>query len=89
MSVSRINLLNLIYDIHCPEVDKKMSKSQMGGRRQKSDRNNIFIVNGIIHDVMDSKKPPVVLLQYYDYSQMFETFNDIYDSGLSWINLEV
>ena len=44
---------------------------------------------------MDSKKPPVVLLQYYDYSQMFdsmnldETFNDIYDSGLSWINLEV
>ena len=88
VSVIRSILMNLIYDSHYPEVDKKISECQMGGRRQKSSKNNIFIINGIIHDVMVSKKPPVVL-QYYDYSQMFdsmnldEAINDIYDTGLS------
>ena len=88
VSVIRSILMNLIYDSHYPEVDKKISECQMGGRRQKSSKNNIFIINGIIHDVMASKKPPVVL-QYYDYSQMFdsmnldEAINDIYDTGLS------
>ena len=45
--------------------------------------------DGIIHDVMVSKNSKSVVLQYYDYSQMFDSINlneaisDIYDSGLS------
>ena len=66
--------MNLIYNSHYPEVDKNISECQMGGRRLKSSKNNIFIINGIIHDVMASRKPPVVL-QYYDYSQMFDSMN--------------
>ena len=34
-----------------PEIDENISESQMGGRKGKGCRNNIFIINGIIHDV--------------------------------------
>jgi hypothetical protein len=44
----------------------------MEARKQKGCRNNIFIVNGIIHDVMSSKSKNPVLLQIYDYKQMFD-----------------
>ena len=44
-------------------------------------------MNGIIHDVISSQKKHPVLLQIYDYRQMFdaiyleEAINDIYDAG--------
>ena len=65
----------------------------MGGRKNKGCRNNIFIVNGIIHDVMSLKKKEPVLLQIYDYRQMFdgifleEAISDIYDAGFNDDNL--
>ena len=48
----------------------------------------IFIVNGIIHDVLSSAKKDPVMLQQYDYRQMFdaiyleEALSDIYVAGL-------
>ena len=56
-------------------------------------KNNIFIINGIIHDVMKSKRRKPVLLQIYDYAQMFDSINlkkainDIFDAGLKDDNL--
>ena len=47
----------------------------MGGRKAKNCKNNIFIINGIIHDVLKTKKNKPVLLQIYDYSQMFDSVN--------------
>ena len=70
-----------------------MSDSQMGGRKGKGCRNNIFIINGIIHDVLSSKKKTPVVLQIYDYSQMFDSIDlkqaisDIYEAGLKDDNL--
>ena len=70
-----------------------MSDCQMGGRKRKGCRNNIFIVNGIIHDVMSSKKKEAVALQIYDYKQMFDAINleqaanDIFDAGVNDDNL--
>ena len=64
-----------------------MSDCQMGARKNKGCKNNIFIVNGIIHDVMSSKHMKPVLLQIYDYSQMFDSISlmqavsDVYDAG--------
>ena len=52
-----------------------MSDSQMGGRKGKGCRNNIFIVNGIINDVLKSRKKKPVMLQIYDYAQMFDSIN--------------
>ena len=50
-----------------------MSDSQMGGRKGKGCRNNIFIINGIINYVLRSRKKKPVMLQIYDYAQMFDT----------------
>ena len=78
----------LIYDTKYSKIDRKMSDCQMGGRKKKGCKNNIFILNGLIHDVLKSKKMKPILLQFYDYSQMFDSINlqsaicDIYDTGV-------
>ena len=77
--------MRLIYNDKYPVIDANMSDCQMGGRKRKGCRNNIFIVNEIIHDVMSSKKKEAISLQIYDYKQMFDAINleqaasDIYD----------
>ena len=87
VSVIRSILMNMIYESNYSYIDKKLSDCQMGGRRQKSCKNDIFIINGIIHDLMTSKKKKPVVLQFYDYCQMFDSINlteaisDIYDAG--------
>ena len=93
VSILRFILMRLVYNEKYPEVDSNMSDCQMGGRKQKGWRNNIFIVNGIIHDVMSSVKKSPVLLQIYDYRQMFDAINleeaisDVYDAGVRDDNL--
>ena len=87
--------MNIIYENKYSEIDKKMSNCQMGGRRRKGCKNNIFILNGIIHDVLTSKKMNPVVFQFYDYSQMFDSINleeaicDLYDTGVTDENLSL
>ena len=88
-------LMRMVYNDKYPIIDKNMSDSQMGGRKGKGCRDNIFIINGIIHDVLRSIKNKPVLLQIYDYSQMFDSINlkqaisDIYEAGLKDDNLHL
>jgi hypothetical protein len=85
--------MRMIYNDKYPVIDQNMSDCQMGGRKRKGCRNNLFIVNGIIHDIMSSKKKGAVTLQIYDYKQMFDAINleqaasDIFDVGVSDDNL--
>ena len=87
--------MKLIYNDKYPEIDRNMSDCQMGGRKGKGCRNNIFVINGIIHEVMKSKKMKPVLLQVYDYAQIFDSIDleqaiiDVYDSGLMDDNLSL
>ena len=67
ISVLRYILMRLIYNMKYPAIDALMSDCQMGARKKKGCKNNIFIINGIIHDVLKSKKNNPVLLQIYDY----------------------
>ena len=65
----------------------------MGARKGKNCKTNIFIINGIIHDVCKSKRKKPVVLQIYDYAQMFDSINlkkavsDVSDAGLKDDNL--
>ena len=85
--------MRLIYNIKYPTIDKNMSDCQMGARKKKGCKNNIFIINGIIHDVLKSKKMKPILLQIYDYAQMFDSIDlqeaiiDIYNAGVDDDNL--
>ena len=88
VNIVRSILMGLIYDTKYSKIDCKMSDCQMGGRKKKGCKNNIFILNGLIHEVLKSKKMKPILLQFYDYSQMFDSINlqsaisDIYDTGV-------
>ena len=87
--IVRYILMRLLYNMKYWEIDENMSDCQMGARKGKSCKNNIFIVNGIIHDVRKSRKMKPVTLQIYDYAQMFDSIDlnqaisDIYDAGLN------
>ena len=93
--VLRFIMMRMIYNGKYPDIDRKMSDCQMGGRKQKGCRNNIFIINGIIHDIMSSKQKNPAILQFYDYRQMFDAINleqalsDLYDCGVDDDNLAI
>ena len=87
--------MKMMYNQNYTEIDKNMSDSQMGGRKNKGCRNNIFLINGIIHDVLSSKNKKPIILQIYDYSQMFDSIglkqsisND-FETGLRNNNLSL
>ena len=52
--ILRSILMRLIYNQKYELVDSNMSDCQMGSRKRKGCRNNIFIINGIIHDVLST-----------------------------------
>ena len=88
VSVIRSILMRLIYDSKYPEIDSKMSDGQMGGRKGKGCRNNIFLLNGIINEQRNRRNDPI-MFQIYDYAQMFDSINlqeaisDVYDCGFN------
>ena len=88
VSIVRYILMRLIYNTKYSKIDRKMSDCQIGGRKNKGCKNNIFILNGLIHEVLKSKKMKPILFKFYDYSQMFDSINlqsaicDIYDTGV-------
>ena len=47
VNIMRSILMKLIYQEKYPIVDKYMSDSQIGARREKNIRNHIFVINGI------------------------------------------
>ena len=88
LSVLRSILLWIIYNRKYDIIDKSMSESNIGARKGKGCRNHIWIINGINHEVNSSKKPAKIVVQSYDYTQMYDsmslsiTMSDLYDSGV-------
>ena len=66
-SVLRNILMKLIHERTYSKIDKNMTDSQIGARRNKSVRNHIFVLNSIISDVLKNKQQPIDLhiLIYY------------------------
>ena len=76
--VNRVNVIGsiymrMIYNLKYEEIDKNISESQMGGRKFKGCRNNIFIINGIIHDIKNNKNAKDAIFQIVDYKEKFDT----------------
>ena len=88
VSIIRSILMRLIYEDYYSIIDKSMSDSQIGARKRKNVRNHLWIVHGIISDVLSSKTKKPVDIQILDYKQCFdslwlkECMNDFYSAGV-------
>ena len=65
VSVIRSILMRLIYNSNYQTIDSLMSNCQMGARKGKSCRNNIWMINGIIHGTLHGKNQRPIILQIY------------------------
>ena len=75
----------LVYIDKYAEIDRNMSDSNVGGRKNRSIRDNLFIIYAVINDALAYQKIDIDL-QFYDLSQCFdsmwfeETMNDLWES---------
>ena len=88
VSIVRAILMKLIYNSKYHIIDKNMSESNIGSRKNKSCIDHIFVINSIIHEQLKSIKNKPIQIQIYDFQQMFdgmdlqEAISDLFDSGV-------
>ena len=65
-----------------------MSESNIGARKNKNIRNHIFVVNSIIHEVLNKKvSMPIDIMiladkQMFDIECLYECTNDLFEAGI-------
>ena len=65
--------MKLIYMDEYEVIDNSMSDSQIGARKGKNIRNHIWMVNGVISDVLSRKTKKPIDIQIFDYRQCFDS----------------
>ena len=76
----------MIYSDFYDIMDNNMSDSNVGGRKNRNIRDNLFIVNGVINFARQEKLE--VDINLYDIAKCFdsmwheETMNDLWDTGI-------
>ena len=68
-------LMRLLFDSEYEMINDNMSDSNIGGRKNKSCINNLWVINSIIHNQLSDKSNKPILFQQYDYMQMFDSKN--------------
>ena len=71
LTVLKKVLDKLIYFDKVKDIDNKMSDSNVGARRDRSIKNNLFIIYGVINSVIKGKGE-CVDLQIYDLEKAFD-----------------
>jgi hypothetical protein len=88
VSIFRTILMTMIYKDKYDIIDRSMSDSNIGARKEKNIRNHIFVVNSILHDVLSKKSNSPIDIMVLDYKQMFDSeclfqcMNDLYETGV-------
>ena len=59
VNLFRSIILKMVYHDKYETVDRNMSDSNVGARRKKNIRNHLFVLNGIINDVLVKKDESV------------------------------
>ena len=75
----------LIYEDKYGDIDENMSDSNIGGRKNMNIKNHLFIIYGIMNNVVNGKEGPIDI-QVYDLEKAFDalwledSMNDLVDS---------
>ena len=78
----------LIYSDIYDTVDSSMSSSNIGARKNRNIRDHIFVINGIINDIIHSTDKKNIDIQIYDVKKCFDkleytnTAIDFYKAGV-------
>ena len=81
-------LMRLIFNIKYKMLDSHMTDSNVGGRKNKSGINHIWVMQSIIYENRSSVKKQPIVIQQYDFQQMFDSMDadeacgDIYEYGI-------
>ena len=72
VNIIRGIFMRILYNRKSNLINMNMSDSNVGGRKDKSCINHIWVVNGVIHDQLSSVKKLPILLQPNDYTHKFD-----------------
>jgi hypothetical protein len=78
----------LIYNDEYNTIDENLTDSNVGGRKDRNIRDNIFVLNAISNSVLKDGEEDIDI-QVFDIEKCFdalwvqECINDIYDAGLT------
>ena len=87
VNIFRSILMKLSYQDKYQIVDRNMSDSNVGGRKNKNIRNHIFVLNSVMNDVLQNKKKSIDI-EILDYKQCFDSMwmeecvNDLWEAGI-------
>ena len=88
VSIFRSILDRLIYNDEYETIDNNLTDSNVGARRARNIRDNIFVINAITNSVVNGNEEAVDL-QVYDVEKCFdslwvqECMNDAFEAGLN------
>ena len=83
--IVRYILDKLIYNDVYSIVDDNLTDSNVGSRKKRNIRDNLFVLNGIINSAIQNETEPIEL-QVMDLEKCFDslclryTLNDLYDN---------
>ena len=86
VTILRSILDKLIYNDEYPGIDKQLTDSNVGARKGRNIRDNIFVINAVMNNVA-KKKLKNTDITIYDAEKCFdklwaqECFNDVYENG--------
>ena len=92
VNIFRSIVMKMVYQDKYEVVDRNMSDSNVGARKKKNIRNHLFVINGVINDVLVNKEESVDI-GILDYRQCFdsmwleESINDLWEAGIKDDNL--
>ena len=87
VSTFRAILMKLLYNDKIGTIENHMSTSQVGGRKNTNVRNHVWVLNGVIQDVLNRREAEPIDVQILDIKQCFdalwpeECWSDLYEYG--------
>ena len=77
----------LLYSDSYKTIDQNLSYSNIGGRKSRNIGDHLFVIYGIINDVINGNAQPIDIqsmdiIKCFDKMSYYETNNDLWDAGL-------